>query len=252
MSPDRIVYSFVLGWVVLLTVLIALDWLGNPNRGTFRPKGERPPRDRETRRAERARRRLEEDASVRAALRDAYGASSLRLTWNREHEQRARTLDDALVIDERADTVDVVSREVGTVDRTLVIGDPLPNVEERYDGPDEALPIDAPEDVAPDEEPPEDDPPSAERSRGWNLGDDPFALTARGTKPAPGTIRSRVWKNHAIDGAWDEENRARLAAGKAPRRVNPFTGTQERATVDLDTGRARWGSDPVDPFETRP
>ena len=53
MSPDRIIYSFVLGWVVLLAVLIALDWLGNPNRGTFRPKGDRPPRDRGTRRSTR-------------------------------------------------------------------------------------------------------------------------------------------------------------------------------------------------------
>lgn len=133
MSPDRVIYSFVLGWVLLLAVLIALDWLGNPNRGTFRPKGDRPPRDRGTRRSERARRRLEEDAAVRASLRDAYGASSLRFSWTSEHERRARLLDDALVIEERSDTVDVASLEIDTIDRSLVIGDPLPNIDERLD-----------------------------------------------------------------------------------------------------------------------
>jgi hypothetical protein len=216
MSPDRVIYSFVLGWVVLLAVLIALDWMGNPNRGTFRPKGERPPRDRAARKAERKRRRLEEDASVRAALRDAYGASSLRLTWTTEHESKARELDDALIVDERADAVDVGSREVVTVDRTLVVGDPLPNV--------------------------------AERSRGWKVGGDPLSLTAKGDEPAAGTVRTRVWKNHGASGAWSEENRARLDAGKPPRRVNPITGRHEQAVVDVETGRASWGNEPTDPF----
>jgi hypothetical protein len=227
MSPDRVIFSFVLGWVVLLAVLIALDWLGNPNRGAFRPKGDRPPSDRATRRTERVRRRLEDDASVRAALRDAYGASSLRFTWTSEHETRARQLDDALVVDELHGAVDVTSREVASIDRTTAIGDPLPNVDET-DAADE------------------DD---ARPARGWSIGGDPLSLTARGTTPAPGTIRSRVWKNHGLGGAWSEQNRSLLAAGKAPRRVNPINGRHERAAVDVDTGRASWGSEPVDPFD---
>ena len=278
MSPDRVVYSFVVGWVVLLAILIALDWLGNPNRGSFRPKGERPPRDRATRRAERIRRRLEEDASVRAALRDAYGASSLRLTWTGDHETRARQLDDALIVDEIADAVDVESREVATIDRTIVTGDPLPNVaeappardehtEEPEDGEDgEVTEVTADTEItadgqgaaadADDVRDPEPDPPSEEpapeRPRGWTVGTDPLALTAKGAEPAPATVRTRVWKNHGADGAWTEENRERLVAGKAPRRVNPITGRNERAVVDVDTGRATWGSDPVDPFEVEP
>lgn len=234
MSPDRVIYSFVLGWVVLLAVLIVLDWLGNPNRGTFRPKGDRPPRDRGTRRSERARRRLEEDAAVRAALRDAYGASSLRISWTSEHERRARLLDDALVIEERADTVDVGSLEIDTIDRSLVIGDPLPNIGARIDENSGNVPAD----------------PSP--ARGWNTGDDPLAPTARGSAPTRATERRRLRKNHAGQGGWSAQNRDQLAAGEAPRRENPLSGEQERAVVDLDIGRASWADDPVDPFETAP
>ena len=34
--------------------------------------------------------------------------------------------------------------------------------------------------------------------------------------------------------------------------VNPLPGRNERAVVDVDTGRASGGSDPVDPFEVEP
>ena len=128
MSHDRIIYSFVLGWILLITAMIFLDWLGNPNRGGFRPKGERPGGDRDTRRAARARRRLEEDATVRAALRDAYGASSLRLTWTSEHEDNVRQIDDSLIVEADPDVVEVGSREVVTANCAQVVGDPLPNL----------------------------------------------------------------------------------------------------------------------------
>jgi len=251
MSPDRVIYSFVLGWVVLLAVLIALDWLGNPNRGSFRPKGDRAPRDRRTRRAERTRRRLENDASVRTALRDAYGASSLRLTWTGDHETRVRQVDDALVVDELSDAVDVGWREVATLDRTLVMGDPLPNPEELA-APDPKEEESEAEIVA--GEGAEGGEPGADtdqptRSRGWRVGGDPLSLTARGGEPAPATIRTRVWKNHGASSGWSDENRALLRGGKAPRRTNPITGRNERAVVDIDTGRATWGSEPTDPFE---
>jgi len=241
MSPDRVIYSFVLGWVVLLAVLIALDWLGNPNRGAFRPKGDRPPRDRLTRKAERSRRRLENDASVRAALRDAYGASSLRLTWTGDHESKVRQVDDALVVDENHDAVEVGSREVTTIDRTIVTGDPLPNLDETPPADAEAD-IEAADDTATDSEP-------DERPRGWRVGGDPLSLTAKGGEPAPATIRTRVWKNYGASGGWGDDNRELLRAGKAPRRTNPITGRNERAVVDVDTGQASWGSEPIDPFE---
>lgn len=251
MSPDRVVYSFVLGWVVLIAVLIALDWLGNPNRGSFRPKGDRPPRDRQTRKAERTRRRLEEDASVRAALRDAYGASSLRLTWDREAEIRARELDDALIVDDRS-AVDVASREVVALDHTLVAGDPLPNPDELPPDQDAEGEAETETDDESDTRAETGDAQEAARSRGWRVGGDPLSLTARGTEPAADTIRTRVWKNHGAAGAWSDENRALLVAGRAPRRVNPITGRTERAVVDIDTGRASWGSEPVDPFGDTP
>ena len=119
------------------------------------------------------------------------------------------------------------------IDRTLVIGDPLPNIDERID--------ENPGNVTADPRP----------TRGWNTGDDPLAPTARGSAPTPATVRRRVWKNHAGQGGWSAQNQSRLAAGKAPRRMNPVTGEQERAVVDLETGRASWGGDPVDPFEPR-
>ena len=125
MSPDRVVYSFVLGWVLLITVLLVLDWLGNPNRGLFRPKGDRRVPDRRERRSRRRRTRAESDAAVRATLRDAYGASSLRLSWTRAREDAARRVDDSLVIrEDTSDTMlDVASREVvATAHETQING----------------------------------------------------------------------------------------------------------------------------------
>ena len=90
MTPDRVVFSFIVGWVALILVVILLDWLGNPDRGGFRPKGDRPPRGFRIRYRQRRRMKLEEDAAVRATLRDAYGASSLRLTWTRALEDAVR------------------------------------------------------------------------------------------------------------------------------------------------------------------
>ena len=228
MSPDRVVYSFILGWIVLLGVLIVLDWLGNPDRGIFRPKGERPSGGLRDRRLKRRRSRAERDASVRATLRDAYGASSLRLTWTRREEDAVREVDDTLVLAELFigdEVVEVASREVATMGYTAVVGDPLPN---------------------PDELPPErmHVPPS----RGWRVGIDPLALTPGGTTPKATTIRARVWKNHGANGGWAAENVERLRAGRAPTRTNPITGCTETAKVDVTTGTASWGGEPVDPF----
>ncbi|MEQ8839987.1 MAG: hypothetical protein RIB98_03325 [Acidimicrobiales bacterium] len=243
MSSDRIIFSFIVGWIVLVALLIALDWLGNPNRGHFRPRGERQPLDRAARKAERARRRLDEDASVRAALRDAYGASSLRLNWTSDQETEVRRIDDSLVVEEREGAVDVVSREVDGLhsdDEGIDLDADTDMTEPESDGPETDEPVE-PEQDGPDEPEP--------RAVGWTVGDDPLALTAKGNEPASGTVRGRVWKNHAISGGWGEDNRALLAAGKAPRRRNPITGLDEKAVVDAKSGRASWGREPVDPFE---
>jgi hypothetical protein len=235
MSQDRIIYSFVLGWILLITAMIFLDWLGNPNRGGFRPKGERPGRDRDTRRTVRARRRLEEDAAVRAALRDAYGASSLRLTWTSEHEDDVRQIDDSLIVDDEPDVVEVGSHEVVTADYTQVEGDPLPNLSENPPAEGEHA----------EDEPADDAEP---RARGWKVGGDPLSLTAKGRQPTPATIRQRVWKNQAVEAGWSDDNRAALKAGKPPHRTNPITGRLERATVNVETGTPSWGGDLLDPF----
>lgn len=281
MSADRVVYSMVVGWVLLVGVLIVLDWLGNPNRGSFRPKGDRRIRPRGLRRVDRTRRRLEDDAAVRATLRDAYGASSMRLSWSGDKEAQVRAVDDSLVVrdlDERVGVVDVGSRELPAIDYTAIDGDPLPNLEELEPtdddeapppaGPDESEAMAAaaddgdPADPDPHDQDPEDpdpggqDPdeedaapdPVAERPVGWRVGVDPLALTSRGTEPAPTTIRQRVWKNFGAQPGWDDDNLERLRAGKPPRRRNPITGKDERAIVDVDTGTASWGSEPIDPF----
>ncbi len=246
MTPDRVVYSFVLGWVLLIGVLIVLDWLGNPNRGQFRPKGDRRTRNRRERRDGRRRRRAERDAGVRSTLRDAYGASSLRLTWTRAREDAVRGADDALVVTDRTDREDVVevaSREVVTMTHTAVIGDPLPNIAERApDGAEEPEPDAKPERREPETEP---GPPPV----GWRVGVDPLTITRAGRSPTPATIRSRVWKNLAVSGAWHAENLERLQAGRPPRRTNPITGERETARVDVESGTASWGDDPLDPFE---
>ena len=241
MAPDGVVCSCGQGGVVLVMVLIALDWRGNTNRGGFRAKGERQPRDRSARKSERRRHRLENAAAVRASLRDAYGASSPRLTWSGAQEDRSRQVDDALVVTEPADNVlDAASHKVVRMDHTAIFGDALPNIEE-------VLP-DRPEIAASTNVETDDDRRADAPTTGWSQGGDPLALTGRGTVPVPTTIRRRVWKNHAVTGSWDTENLARLRAGRPPLRTNPITGHIERPTADAETGRASWGSEPLDPF----
>jgi hypothetical protein len=77
---------------------------------------------------------------------------------------------------------------------------------------------------------------------------DPLALTARGDEPSPSTVRARVWKNHADAAPWDDDTLDRLRNGRPPTRVNPITGVTERASVDVESGRATWGGEPDDPF----
>ena len=74
-----------------------LDWLGNTSRGRFVPKGEQHHGTRAERLEARRRQRAEDDAAVRSTLRDAYGTSSLRVTWTTAHETVAIDADNQLV-----------------------------------------------------------------------------------------------------------------------------------------------------------
>ncbi len=227
LSGDRVVYSFVSIWVVSMVVWIALDWLGNPNRGRFRPKGDRYEGTRPERREARRRQRAEDDAAIRATLRDAYGASSLRLAWNRKREAAAIDADEELV---RPDPRPVPERDpdpvlLGVFNEAGV--EPLLGT---YD-PQRPFVVE----------------PAMPRGR-WRRGDDPLMLSRNGRPPSAATVRARVWKNHADDPMWGIANGDRMRNGKPPRRYNPLTGKAETAVVDLTTARPGWKGDLVDPF----
>ena len=211
-----VVVVFVVVWAVLILVWVGLDWLGNPNRGPFNPQKERRDRGEGESRSERRRdRRDREDAAVRTVLRDRYGRSSLRLVWSEENEAAAiESDDDALSHHHTAAGLEAIA--VGT----------------RCEPDAEAAPP---------------------KRAGWTVGDDPLAPTHRGTSPAAGTVRTRVWKNLAraaqdSSTPWGDENAERMRAGKAPRRSNPITGRIELAAVDPETARVSWPDEPVDPW----
>ena len=97
---------------------------------------------------------------------------------------------------------------------------------------------------------------------GWSTGDDIYALTKAGNKPAWSTVRGRFWKNEAanpqIDN-WSASNLDRMKRGLAPQRYNRDKGGLE--SMELihepipyrDGGTSvvpRWPQDhaTVDPF----
>ncbi len=100
-------------------------------------------------------------------------------------------------------------------------------------------------------------------SRGWRLGDDVNAVTARGNAPAWSTIRGRFWKNevaspNAVE-KYGAENVERMRRGLAPQRYNADKGAMESMELShepiplRDGGRQfvpRWPQDhaAVDPF----
>lgn len=234
---DRVIYTFVLAWVVAGSIWVVLDWLGNPSRGAFRPKGERFAGTWAERRDARRRKGQEDDAAVRTTLRDAYGVSSLRVGWNRGRESRVLDSDDLLV---RTRPVTAPKRR-----RRRFVRLPELRPEELLAAPepvlgtyDESQPIPIPEPISP-------------RGR-WRIGLDPLMLTADATPPKAATVRSRVWKNHADDQHWGPENQDRMRAGKPPRRTNPATAKVETASVDLISARPYWKSAAVDPFSDAP
>lgn len=91
------IFVFVAVWSLLLLVLLAVDYLANPNRGRFRPLGDLRRRNRKRRAADAEHRRDLEDVAVRSVLRDRYGRSSLRFGWNEEREASALVTDDEIL-----------------------------------------------------------------------------------------------------------------------------------------------------------
>ena len=230
LSGDRVVFSFVSVWVVAMGAWIALDWMSNPNRGRFRPKGDRYEGTRGERREARRRQRAEDDAAVRATLRDAYGASSLRLAWSKKREAAAIDADEELVRPDPRPLPPKPKRRpalLGVFNEAGV--EPLLGT---YD-PDRPF---IPE-------------PSMPRGR-WRRGDNPLILSRTGKPPTAATVRARVWKNHADEPWWGTVNRDRMRNGKPPRRFNPITGKPETAVVDLTTATPGWKGEYLDPFST--
>lgn len=229
LSGDRAVFSFVSVWAAAIVIWIVLDWVGNPNRGRFRPRGRQFEGTRSERRDARQRQRSEDDAAVRSTLRDAYGASSLRVTWNRDREAEAIEADEMLV---RPDP-----REAPPEKPPLRTH--LPWLRDEFQS-DEPL-------LGTLHEEPFVAEPSMPRGR-WRRGDDPLMLSSAGRPPTAATVRSRVWKNHAGNPAWGPANADRMRAGKPPRRYNPLSGALELGAVDLRSARPGWKTDLVDPF----
>lgn len=233
LDGDRVIYTFVLAWVVAGGIWVVLDWLGNPSRGAFKPKGERYQGSWRERRDARRRKAQEDDAAIRTTLRDAYGISSLRVGWNRGRETRVLESDDLLV---RTRLVPTPKRKRRLFVRLPELGpeellDPAEPVLATYD---ESRPIAVPDPILP-------------QGR-WRLGLDPLMRNAQGAAPKTATIRSRVWKNHSDEHHWGAENQDRMRAGKPPRRTNPATGKVEIASVDPVSARPYWRSAAVDPF----
>ena len=233
LDGDRVIYTFVLAWVVAGTIWVVLDWLGNPSRGPFRPKGERYEGTWRERRDARRRKAQEDDAAVRTTLRDAYGVSSLRVGWNRNRETRVLESDDLLVRKPPAPPPKRRRRRFVRLPelRPEELLAPAEPVLATYD---ESRPVTIPEPILP-------------RGR-WRTGLDPLMLSADGDAPKPATIRSRVWKNHSHEHHWGPENQERMRTGKPPRRTNPATGKVETASVDLVSARPYWKSSAIDPF----
>jgi len=227
MGDRSITFLFVAVWVGVGSVWILLDWLGNPNRGTFRPAGRRTPRNLRDRWVDHRVQRDRENAAVRSTLREKYGRSSLRLFWNDRREDQAQAADSEQVTD------------------PLLASDP-PEPELQYEPLLLVADLSDDQRCAEPEPEPELDPTTI---RGWKVGVHPLALTRAGKVPTAATIRSRVWKNLAdISSEIDPDTTQRLMAGKPPKRRNPSTGKTETAKVDLDAALPHWPGETADKF----
>jgi len=69
----------------------------------------------------------------------------------------------------------------------------------------------------------------ANQTKGWKPGDPINNLTPSGNVPSWNTVRSRFWKNEALNnpGEYTPEDLARMRRGLPPQRINPKTGKPE-------------------------
>jgi hypothetical protein len=94
-ARENIVRAFVVAWAGGVFVWLVLDWLGNSNRGRFRPQGPRRGTGIRGRVWAWRDQRDHRDAEIRETLRAAYGKSSLRLGWSKLDETAATAHDES-------------------------------------------------------------------------------------------------------------------------------------------------------------
>jgi hypothetical protein len=94
-AQENLVRAFVVAWAGVVLVWLVLDWLGNPNRGRFRPQGPRRGKGIQGRVWAWRDQRDHRDAEIRETLRAAYGKSSLRLSWSKLDETAATAHDES-------------------------------------------------------------------------------------------------------------------------------------------------------------
>jgi len=226
---------FVIVWLLIGLIWIGLDRLNN-DKTTFLPRFERTDETAEQapqptvtaddlarlsdeeRETLKRRRQAIDDAKVRSSLRDAYGTSSFRLSWDETDEALAIKADNELV----DSTQSWLSRaRAATVKKVSPVRETPKMVTEVKD----AIP----------------------RGR-WKVGESPLMLTPAGKAPSNPTLRSRVWKNLAWDPMWGPTNQERMRKGRPPQRFNPLTNKTETGVVSLESLQAGWPGEHRDPF----
>ena len=208
----------------MVLIWIALDWLGNPNRGGFKPQGPRRGRGLAGRwQAFRQSRELSE-IDVRETLRTAYGRSSLRIMWSRLDETTATAFDEARL----PEVPRLVESGTVVLHRPPALDDDTVDVFEARVTSQSV--------------------PSAR----WRVGLDPLLPIGKNA-PSARTVRSRAWKNLARThvGALGAANRDRAARGAPPRRWNPVTARNETARLANENGEfvITWSDRGIDPFQ---
>jgi len=227
--------AFVMVWLIIGLIWIGLDRLNNEET-IFLPRRKQPSEPTESARRQtitaddlallsddqretlKRRRQALDDANVRASLRDAYGTSSFRLSWDE--------VDEALAIEADNQLVDSTQSWLGrakaaTVKKVTPVRETPKVVTEVTD----AVP----------------------RGR-WKVGDSPLMATPAGKAPSNATLRSRVWKNHAWNPMWGPANQERMRKGRPPQRFNPLTNKTETGVVSRESLKVGWLGDHADPF----
>lgn len=229
---DAVALAFFGVWGLVIVTWIALDWLGNPNRGTFRPQGPRRGRGLIGRWRATWHAREVSNTEVRETLRTAYGRSSLRLRWSPMEETTTTAYDEARL----PEIPRILDPSVVVVKRPPVLTDEFAPI---YDDEDDTIDLRDRERA---------DGNDADR---WRIGRDPL-LPIGGRPPSRRTVRSRTWKNLAATGLGGvgDSNVERARKGTPPRRWNPVVGRLESARLSGNNGTTAvaWSHAGIDPF----